>query len=111
MTLREKQSVFAVNVARLIEHVDTLGYSCTLGEVLRTPEQAAIYAQEGKGILDSQHCKKLAIDIQLFDAHGKYLSDAKWYVDLAKFWESLHPENRSGIHFKRMDACHFEMKG
>ena len=42
MTLQQKQSVFAQNLARLIIHVDTLGLACTIGEVMRTPEQAEI---------------------------------------------------------------------
>lgn len=111
MTLQQRQSVFAQNVARLIDHICATGYLCTLGEVYRTPEQAKIYAQEGKGIIDSQHCKKLAIDIQLFDTNGNYFSDPQNYKEAAIFWESLHPENRSGMNFKRVDACHFEMMG
>lgn len=111
MTLQQKQSVFASNVARLIDHILSTGYTCSLGEVLRTAEQAALYAKEGKGIIDSQHCKKLAIDIQLFDESGLYLSDPKHYEESGKYWESLHPDNRSGMHFKRVDANHYEMMG
>lgn len=110
MTLQERQVIFAQNVSQLIQHIFSTGYTCTLGEVYRTHEQAEIYVAQGKGILDSQHCKKLAIDIQLFDSDGKYLSDATYYKDIAKYWESLHGDNRSGISFKRVDADHFEMR-
>ncbi len=109
MTLQEKQSVFAQNVARLIIHAGDSG-SCTIGEVLRTPEQAQIYEKEGKGIKDSLHCKKLAIDLHLFSAHGQYLTDMKSYEPLGQFWESLHPANRWGGKFKRVDSVHFEMQ-
>lgn len=110
MTLQQKQAIFAQNVSRLIDHIFSIGFTCSIGEVFRTAEQAALYAKEGKGISDSQHCKKLAIDIQLFDENGKYLSDSDHYKQAAIYWESLHPDNRSGIHFKRIDGNHFEMK-
>jgi len=111
MTLQQKQAIFAQNVARLIDHIFATGFTCSLGEVLRTAEQAELYAKEGKGIADSQHCKKLAIDIQFFDSNGKYLSEPEHYVEAGKYWESLHQDNRSGMHFKRVDANHFEMIG
>ena len=110
MTLQQKQSIFAANVAKLINYIFSKGYSCSLGEAYRTSEQAAIYAKEGKGIIDSLHCKRLAIDINLFDSSGNFLSEASYYSDIAKYWESLHSDNRAGINFKRIDADHFEMK-
>ena len=110
MTLQQKQSIFAQNVARLIMHVDAIGLVCTLGEALRTPEQAEIYAKEGKGIIDSLHCKKLAIDLQLFSPEGNYITDYKIYEPLGNFWESLNPLNRWGGKFKRVDSDHFEMQ-
>lgn len=110
MTLQQKQSVFAQNVARLIIHVDAIGLACTIGEVLRTKEQAEIYEKEGKGIKNSLHCKKLAIDLHLFSPHGVYLTDFTSYEPLGKYWESLHPANRWGGFFKRVDSVHFEMQ-
>ncbi len=50
MTLSEKQQLFAVLVAQLILWVDERGYRLTLGEAYRTPEQAKLNAQIGKGI-------------------------------------------------------------
>jgi hypothetical protein len=110
MTLVTKQAIFSKNVAKLINHVFESGYSCSLGETFRTKEQAAIYAKAGTGILDSQHCKKLAIDIHLFDLNGNYLTDPKYYKPLAVYWQTLDPSNRSGINFPRGDSNHFEMK-
>lgn len=110
MTLQKKQSIFALNMSHLIQYIFSLGYSCSIGEVYRTPEQAKIYAEQGKGIINSLHCKKLAVDIQLFDANGKYLANAKDYQQLATYWESLNPLNRSGIKFPKVDANHFEMQ-
>lgn len=110
MTLQQKQAIFAQNIAKLITHIFSLGYSCSLGEVYRTKEQAEIYVKQGLGILDSLHCKKLAIDINLFDKDGNYLTDTRYYKEVATFWDSLNPLNRSGINFKRVDSNHFEMQ-
>jgi len=105
----EKQSLFALNVAALLKHINESGMLVTLGEAYRTPEQAEIYAKEGKGIVDSLHCKRLAIDINLLDKCGTYITDVKEYEPFGVFWESLHKFNRWGGRFKtRVDADHFE---
>jgi hypothetical protein len=109
MSLQKNQAIFAQNVSKLINFLFDSGFSCSLGEVYRTAEQAEIYAKESKGIVNSLHCKKLAIDINLFDLNGVYLVDPASYLKLAEYWESLNPKNRSGIRFKRVDSNHFEM--
>lgn len=110
MTLSEKQFIFAGNVAKLIEYVFARGLYCTLGEAFRTKEQAAIYAKQGKGIADSLHCKRLAIDINLFSHDGAYLTDSAAYQFLGIYWTNLHKDNRWGGSFPKPDGNHFEMK-
>ena len=110
MTLNDKQHIFAMNLSKLLQYVESLGYTCSIGEVFRTPEQAEIYAKQGKGIKDSQHCKKLAVDLFLF-SNGKYLQQKSDYELLGEYWKSLHPDNRHGSDFPRVDCVHFEMKG
>lgn len=116
MTLQQKQSVFADNVAHLINYISSSGYLCSLGEVYRTPEQAALNAHSGKGIKNSLHCKKLAIDIQLFSTDGLYITDSKQYESLGIYWESLNKFNRWGGYFVSkyggtiIDGNHFEMQ-
>ncbi len=83
MTLNDKQHIFAMNLSKLLQHVEALGYTCSIGEVMRTKEQAEIYAKQGKGILDSQHCKKLAVDLFLF-SNGKYLEKKDDYKSLGE---------------------------
>lgn len=107
MSLSDKQKVFTKNVAKLIEYIFFKNYSCTFGEAFRSKEQAEIYAKQGKGIKDSLHCQRLAIDLNLFSPEGKYLTQTKDYEQFGIFWESLHPENRWGGRFK--DGNHFEI--
>ena len=110
MKLVDKQSFFAQNVAALLLYIHSLNLKCTLGEAYRTPEQASLYAKEGKGIVDSLHCKRLAIDINLFDAQNNYLQDSESYEKLGIFWEKMHPLNRWGGRFSRPDGNHFQMQ-
>lgn len=110
MALWEKQALFTKNVASLIKFIDDHDHYATLGEAFRTQEQAKIYERTGKGILNSLHCKRLAIDINLINSEGKYLVDSSDYRKFGLYWESLHPSNRWGGMFKRPDGNHFEMK-
>lgn len=109
MKLSEKQVVFAKNVAALISYIFEQKYSCTLGEAYRTVEQAEIYAKQGKGIKNSQHCKRLAIDINLFSPQGQYLTATQDYKPFGQYWVTLDKENRWGGTFN--DGNHFEMIG
>ena len=104
------QEIFALNVAKLIMFIFENGYACTLGEAYRTKEQAEIYAKQGKGINNSQHCKRLAIDLNLFTHDGKYLNNSEDYELIGAYWENLHDANRWGGNFQRADGSHFEMK-
>lgn len=125
MTLREKQSVFISNVAKLITWAFENGYQLTIGEGLRTEEQQLLYF-EGYTIkklgsslhfvkssrktktLKSKHLEKLAIDLNLF-IDGEYQTDAKSYKELAEYWKSLDDRNDCG-YFWGWDGNHFEMK-
>ena len=107
MKLSDKQAIFTANVAKLILWADSQGYKLTFGEAYRTPEMAEIYAERGIGIKDSQHCKRLAVDFNLF-CHGEYMQDSESYARLGVAWEALHPDNRWGGRFS--DGNHMEMR-
>ena len=118
MTLSERQQIFARNVARLILYMAESNYACTFGETYRTPEQAALNAKKGIGIANSLHCKRLAIDLNLF-LDGVYLTGGGHYKQFGTYWVSLHPANRyggdwdkDGIHGepRENDFNHFEMQ-
>ena len=108
--LTKQQAIFAKNVAKLLLFIEESGKHCSLGEAYRTPEQAAIYAQQGKGIKNSLHCNRLAIDLNLFDADFNYRGESEFYKPVAEHWKSLHIQNRAGIDFDRVDSNHFEMR-
>lgn len=118
MTLMEQQIAFTHDVALLLHNLFCINQRVTLGEAYRTPEQAAIYAKEGKGIVDSLHCKRLAIDLNLFDESGKLLSDVDSYRHAGDVWKSLNCLNVWGGDWKATpehphqvsDSDHFERK-
>lgn len=107
--LHELQETFTLNTHKLIGYIFNKGYSCTYGETYRPPEMAEIYAKQGKGIINSLHCKRLAVDLNIFSPEGKYLTTTKEHAIFGEYWEALHPYNRWGGHFTRGDGNHFEM--
>jgi hypothetical protein len=111
MGLLRNQMAFAFNVSKLIAFMYEKGFSVTLGEAERTPEQARLNAQRGIGIAKSLHCDRLAIDLNLFDSSAAYCMDKESYQQFGDYWKSLDPANRWGGDFKRLvDSNHFEMQ-
>ena len=88
MTLRQKQTKFAQMVAKLLVQAEIFGYEVTLGEAWRSPETCEMYAAQGKGISNSLHQYRLAIDINLFKG-GVYLTQTEDYKRLGEWWESI----------------------
>jgi hypothetical protein len=107
MTLSDHQWAFLKDVATLILFAEDQGFKLTSGEVYRTKSQAARNADLGIGIVDSLHCQRLAIDLNLF-IDGRYRHDSEAYRPLGEFWEQLNPRNNWGGNFKRADGNHFE---
>lgn len=107
MTLREKQSLFVQLVILLLVEAHKLGFELTFGETYRSPEEAARLAKLGKGIKNSLHTKKLAIDLNLF-RNGKYLSSTESHRQLGLYWETLHPLCRWGGRFG--DGNHYSLE-
>jgi len=111
MGIVQHQQKFAQLVGLLIKYVyEHEGWGITFGEAYRTPEQAAIYANSGAGILDSLHRQRLAIDLNYF-INGVYKSNASEYLLLGEYWKSLDVNCRWGGDFKsRPDGNHFEYR-
>jgi hypothetical protein len=91
MTLRQKQSIFALRVARLILKANEMGYEVTFAEAYRSPEEAARQAKAKKGIAQSLHTQRLAIDLNLFK-DGVYLSSSESHRPLGEWWERQSTE-------------------
>ncbi len=106
MTLREKQSLFVRLVGLLIAEAYERGYELTFGETWRTPEQAKANADAGKGISNSLHKDRLAIDLNLFK-EGQWLSTTEAHQPLGEWWEKLHPLCRWGGRFG--DGNHYSV--
>ncbi|EEW0756195.1 M15 family metallopeptidase, partial [Escherichia coli] len=105
--LSEKQQLFAVMIADLIHWAQEHGYRLTFGEAYRTPEQAALNAKSGKGIRNSLHTLRLAVDFNLF-INGEYQADTDAYRPLGEYWESIG--GTWGGRFSRADGNHFSLE-
>jgi hypothetical protein len=104
------QEQLAQDVAKLIVKAAELGYTVTLGEAWRTPEQALLNAQHGSGIAHSLHIYRLAIDLNFFKA-GAWVTDGTKLADIGAWWESLSPMHRWGGRFTHIpaDGNHFSI--
>lgn len=81
MTLRQKQSKFAIMVAHLIQHAYINGYELTIGKAYTEQSDPYVHPR-------SLHKMRLAIDLNLFK-DGKYLPDTQEHRFLGEFWESI----------------------
>lgn len=109
--LLDKQFFFARTLSDFIKTLTGLGwnYGVTLGEAYRTKEQAQRYASEGKGISDSLHTDRLAIDLNLFRGR-QFLTNTEDYREAGELWESYSTDEFQchwGGHFG--DGNHFSV--
>jgi hypothetical protein len=95
MSLSELQRLFVKLVGLLIDHAYSQGYELTFAEAFRTPEQAQWDFEHHTGIVNSLHCVRLAIDLNLF-VDGVYQTDGAAYAPLGAFWKTLHPSAAGG---------------
>lgn len=110
MTLREKQSLFVLLIGKFIDHAYALGYELTFGETYRTPAQAIAMAKAGKGIRNSLHVNRLAVDFNLFK-DGHYCPYTEQWRPLGEYWESLHELARWGGRFGDGNHLSLEHEG
>ena len=108
MTLREQQSLFVKLTADFIQWVYASGWELTFSEAWRSPQEAAVQAAAGAGIVNSLHVQRLAIDLNLF-RDGALLTSVEDYLPLGVQWEGMHELARWGGRFTRPDADHFSL--
>lgn len=109
MTLGQKQRLFVQLIGQLILWCYSQGYELTFGESVRDPRIAKLNEELGKGISNSLHLKRLAVDFNLF-IEGKYQTTTEAHQPLGTYWKSLHPLCRWGGDFSRPDGNHYSME-
>lgn len=76
-------------VADLIIKAYDLGYEVTLGDAYRDPRlHGAVGEKKGYGHPKSCHKLRLAIDLNLFDNEGNFLTTTEDHRKLGEWWES-----------------------
>ena len=106
MSMNKKQARFTHKIAQLIVWANERVFDLIGAELFRTAEQAAIYAKQGKGIKNSVHRKKLALDMFLM-IDGKITWKPEDYRIIGEKWKTMDPDARWGGDMKRRDAVHF----
>ena len=119
MSLGQEQETFARQAVQLITKAWQLGYMVRLGEVQRPIEMQQIYVNAGRSkTMDSQHIKKLAIDLVLL--RDGLVCTAAQIKPLGDWWQALDVKNRWGGSWRGLveskkssfvDAPHFERQG
>lgn len=110
MSLNQKQAEFTSAIAKLIVWANGRGIHCIGAELFRTPEQAEIYARQGKGIRNSVHTKKLALDLFILGDDGKVTWDREPYARLGTKWKQMDDRARWGGDFRNRDSVHFSFE-
>ena len=109
MGLVKEQVQFALDIAKLINYAQEIGFELTFGEAYRTPYQQKEYLRTGRSkTMKSQHLKRLAVDFNLF-IDGNLSWEYRDFAFLGEYWESLSPKNKWGGHFRNFkDFPHFQ---
>ena len=95
--LFEKRALFTRLLPRLIDKMIESGY---------TP----LHGKYGlKHMANSLHYEGLAVDIDLFNKEGTYLSSTTDHAEFGKFWEMLDVACRWGGHFDTPDGNHYSV--
>jgi len=110
----EKQARFTRAIGVFIHKASSLGYFLTFGEAWRPDFVAEYYAKTGKGIKNSLHCLRLAVDLNTF-YRSEWLDGKQEYhiphlETLGKIWEGLDKEARWGGRFQKKDYNHYSFE-
>ena len=112
MKLGEKQKLFTLLVRDLISAIHAMGYECTFGDSYRDPRVHGEYGEKKSySAAKSNHKLRLAIDLNLFDEEGNYISDGSHsaYQRIGEWWMNRHELCEWGGYGERQDANHFSL--
>lgn len=110
LTLIQKQKIFVKLVANLINYAYQMGYELTFGETYRPIQIAEVYERQNKGIKNSLHGLRLAIDLNLFK-NNLLVTDTMGYEELGIYWESLSTDDCTACWGGRFnDGNHFSIE-
>lgn len=107
LSLSAQRVLFTSLLAKLLLHAETLGLRVAIDQVKRTQLEANANAASGAGISNSLHLQGLAADLLIYGNTGEYITGGAPYNTLGAYWKSLHPLNRWGGDFKKVDSGHF----
>jgi len=110
VTLSEKQQEFMHTFCLFVAWCFEQGYRLTWGQAYRTPAEAERMAATGKGIANSLHTQRLAVDVNLF-INGEYQETTEAHRPLGEKWETMHPLARWGGRFNDGNHYSFEHNG
>ena len=109
----DKQSEFAYDICSAVTYAnDVLGYKVTFGEASRTMYQQRHYVATGRSkTYNSNHLKRRALDIQIYDRDGRYFNGGAPYKEVADYFVSLRDGNVWGGSWRTFkDTPHYERR-
>jgi hypothetical protein len=101
MSLSDKQFEFAQTMTKFEAWIAKQGWKYTRGEALRSPQEAKRLTKIGKGIVNSNHCIKLAQDLIIFGNDNDPWNEDEVYQKCAEKWITMHKDARAGYFFKK----------
>jgi D-alanyl-D-alanine carboxypeptidase len=116
MSLGTNQIAFQRDFRRLMDFIESRGFTFTIGEVMRPKAMQKLYVEQGlSSTMKSQHLKKLAVDLMIGkETKGGFFPtwDKEVLQEFGDYWESLSPENEWGGNWKSFkDTPHFQRNG
>lgn len=111
MTLIEKQQKFTYLISKFNLALIDQGYGVSLGEGWRSPETCELYAKDGRGISNSLHIDRLAIDL-ILRKDGVLIKTYYDYLPAGLLWEAASTQDYVcawGGRFLRQDVYHFSL--
>jgi len=106
MRLNPKQWRHTRCTAVLLLHMIEAGYHPRMAYAKRSKEEATRL-----GFSDSNHIRYLAVDIDLFDSNGNFLSDTQSHRRFGEFWKTLDSDAVWGGDFPhKPDGNHYSFE-